>query len=143
MYIKWSDLLKVLGFCTFHYLLWTDTIKPCAYSLTTVPIGLFDKKFKFWLNLSLLNILHGIINLPVLELSIINFKDINSIEPGQTTWMCRLAWSKTNHLQRIITSGSITGKGLWSLSWFSAFCKNAVIVLIVRPSINKPCPINI
>ena len=49
----------------------------------------------------LLNFLNGLVHLPFLDLSIINFRDIklknwcwspNSIELGKTAWMCRLAW---------------------------------------------------
>ena len=54
--------------------------------------------------LNLLNFLFEVIHLPFLELSIIIYKDIKMIiwswsdnikEPGQSTWMYRLAWLYT------------------------------------------------
>ena len=56
------------------------------------------------LTLNLLNFLNWIIHLPFLELYIIMLRDIktktwswsaNSVEPGQTVWMCRLTWLYT------------------------------------------------
>ena len=53
---------------------------------------------------NLLKFLNGIIHLQLSEMSIIIFKDIkmktwswptNSIEPSQTTQMCKLAWLYT------------------------------------------------
>ena len=70
------------------------------------------------LTLNLLNFLNGIIQLPFLDLSIIIFRDIkmitwswsaNSIQPGQTEWMCRLAWLYTGGKICIFSSNT----GLW------------------------------
>jgi hypothetical protein len=64
---------------------------------------IYGKHFSV-LTLNMLNILNGLVPLPFLGLSIINFRDINlnilslsanSIEPGQTARMCRLAWLYT------------------------------------------------
>ena len=59
--------------------------------------------FCYLLTLNLVNFLNGIVHLPFLELSIINFGDIklrnwsvNSIKPSQTARMCRLAWLYTD-----------------------------------------------
>jgi hypothetical protein len=52
----------------------------------------------------MLNISNGLVSLPFLGLSIINFRGMNlniyilsanRIEPGQTAWVCRLAWLYT------------------------------------------------
>ena len=64
------------------------------------------------------NFLNGIICLPFLELSVIIFRDIkmrtwswsaNSIETGETAWICRLTW-----FQRLITFGSSRIGGNWN-----------------------------
>ena len=63
------------------------------------------KSVSFSLSLNLLNCLNGIIHLPFLVQSIIIFRYIkvctwswtaNSIEPGHTARMCRLAWLHTS-----------------------------------------------
>ena len=60
--------------------------------------------YKIYLILNLLNILNWIIHLPFLGLFFIIFMDIKmrtrsksaySIEPGQTAWVCKLAWLYT------------------------------------------------
>ena len=76
------------------------------------------------LTLNLLNFLNGIIHLPVLEMSIINFRNIkmrtwswtaNSIEPCQTPQMCRVAWL-------------YTGGKSWSLSYSGVMVNTKVIM---------------
>ena len=42
-----------------------------------------------------LNFLNRIVYLPFLDPSIINFEDINGMEPGLTAWVCRLAFIYT------------------------------------------------
>ena len=69
-----------------------------------MPLFYLENILKFTLTLTLLNFLNGIIYLSFLEQSIFIFKGIkmrtwswtaNSIEPDQTTQMCRLAWLYT------------------------------------------------
>ena len=95
MYLKYilHNRYKLSFFLSFHNFIWV----------------FYD--FKIWLatvhgiiiilTLSLLNFLNRLVHLLFLELSISVFWDIkmtiwswlvNSTEPGQTTWMCRLVW---------------------------------------------------
>ena len=64
------------------------------------------------LNPYLLNFLNGLVHLQFLEQSIISYGDIklkircwsaNSIEPGQTAQMCRLAWLYTGGIGIVLS----------------------------------------
>ena len=77
-----------------------------VYSRFVVTILLSFTNFKSINPLPVEYFLNGILHLQLLELSIIIFRDnkmktlswsANSIEPGQTAWMCRQAWFCTSH----------------------------------------------
>ena len=101
-----------LVFSTYQFILCTtflcNSIQINTNGLTFVHVPIHyivildhnNPIYSIRLTLNLINFLNRLVNLPFLELSIINFGDIkllilrwsaNSIEPGQTV-QCRLTW---------------------------------------------------